>query len=539
MFGFGIDDWLPDSNGSGVSYRAEASALFSRMTVQPSPLRKAAIDALIGALVDTGIWSKLDLLQIYAAHNSQAACLNWKGSSHTASVGAGSPRFVTDRGWFCDGVGDRLRSGWAPASGVAYAQNDACIGIWVRHSGQRSIAPVGSGTAAAVLVSPRNGSDKLVVRVNSSSSTTSTSNVADGYGLSVGNRTASNAVTLWKDGVQLDGSFTTNSGSLSSVELELGRSNSSFIEQQFQCLFAGASLDNAQQAALYAALSAYMTAVGVAPLVTAASTLANVSRQTLPDGAHAVLASRGLPCTGLARDGIDGTLWVGWGLGAVSPYGGLAHVSADGSTLIGEYTTAAMGAAASVSVPAESSSQGVAFDARDGSLWWIAKLTASGQSWLCHGMRGDPPVLLSCTLLPDPTTNSVAVDTVRGQIILLATSGLFRWYTVDGAGVATQASPIRGATNPGGGADHIHYVAGHDRILVSGGPNGSDGYAHEFAVSEEYGGLWFRRDLTLSGADAVEGLAWDGTHLISSNDGYTHVSGSYPFNALHRFALGM
>lgn len=542
MFGFGFEDAadeLVQSGGGGPSYRAEASTLFARMTMQPSAARKTAIDSLVGTLVDAGIWAKLDLLHIYAAHDAQAACLNWKGASHAASIGAGAPVFIPDRGWFCDGIDDRLRTGWAPANGVGYAQNDACLGIWVRNGGQRSNAPVGSGTAAAALISPRNASDRMAVRINSSASTTSTSAITDGYGLSVANRTASNAVTLWKAGVQVDGTFTTASATLSAVEIEFGRSNSSFVEQQAQCLFAGAALDAGQQAAIHAALEAYLSALGVTPLVAAPVTLPNVSRQILPDGAHPSLAGRGLPCTGLARDGVDGSLWVGWGLGTLSAFAGLAHVSADGATLLGEYATAALGSAAGIVVPATSSSQGVAFDGRDSTLWWIAKDSVNGQSWLCHAARGEPPVLLSCTLLPAADLNGVAVDTLRGQIVLLATSGLFRWYAVDGSGVATLASPARGASNPGGGSDQIHYVASHDRVLVSGGPNGSDGYIHEFAVSEEYGGLWYRRNFTLGGADAVEGAVWDDGHFVVANDGYTHTSGSFPFNALHRFAAEM
>lgn len=540
MFHFGFDH-VPD--GGGPLFRPEAMALFARMSVPPSGARRVLIGGLVAGLVASGIWAKLDVFQMFAAHDAQAARLNWKGASFGASVTAGAPLFIADRGYYCDGIDDCLSTGWAPSAGVAYQQNDCCLGGWVLEGGQRINAPMGSGTAAAVLLSPRSGSDKIVARLNSSASTTSTSSVATGYGMTIACRTGASAVTLWRNGAQVDGTFTTASATRSSIGIDFGRSNSVFVEQQALCWFAGAALSGAEQAILYALLSAYFAALGVAPLDVATGSVGFAARQVLPDGANPQLAGRGLPGCGLAVDGVDGSLWVGWSLGTMSANAGLAHLSADGASLIAEYSTVALGAAAGIAVPAASGTQGVAYDGRDDTLWWVSVDSVNGQCWLCHAdLVLGAPVLLSCTLLPNADQiNSVTVDSKRGQLILLnEESGRFDWYNVNTSGVASLATPARFGTNPGGNSDHVHYVAALDRVLVSGGPNGGDGYVHEFALAEHYGGMWLRRNITLTGADAVEGVSYDATTgmLRIANDGYTHASATFAYNTVMRFAVG-
>lgn len=57
--------------------QAETDALVARMEIAPSAARKKLIDDLIVELKSWGIWQKLDLLYILAAHDAQAARLNW------------------------------------------------------------------------------------------------------------------------------------------------------------------------------------------------------------------------------------------------------------------------------------------------------------------------------------------------------------------------------------------------------------------------------------------------------------------------------
>lgn len=61
----------------GGAVPPEARALMARMTTAPSASRARAIATLVRTLKAAGIWSKLDLLYILAAHDAQAARLNW------------------------------------------------------------------------------------------------------------------------------------------------------------------------------------------------------------------------------------------------------------------------------------------------------------------------------------------------------------------------------------------------------------------------------------------------------------------------------
>lgn len=56
---------------------AQAAALMARMSEAPAPVRSRAIGGLVGSLISSGIWQKLDLLYVLAAHDAQAARLNW------------------------------------------------------------------------------------------------------------------------------------------------------------------------------------------------------------------------------------------------------------------------------------------------------------------------------------------------------------------------------------------------------------------------------------------------------------------------------
>ena len=64
------------------------------MSVQPTNARKALIDALITSLKSAGVWAKLDVLWIPAAHDSQAGRLNWKSPGTFTLAEVSSPTFT-------------------------------------------------------------------------------------------------------------------------------------------------------------------------------------------------------------------------------------------------------------------------------------------------------------------------------------------------------------------------------------------------------------------------------------------------------------
>jgi hypothetical protein len=122
--------FLPDTEPSPppVGYETETTTLLAAMTVEPSTVRKDQINDMIVELKDNGLWAKLDLLYVTAAHDSQAGRLNWKTpASNTLTTAGGTPSFTVDRG-FTGGPTGYLTTSTAVNALTQYTQNSACVG---------------------------------------------------------------------------------------------------------------------------------------------------------------------------------------------------------------------------------------------------------------------------------------------------------------------------------------------------------------------------------------------------------------------------
>ena len=80
---------------SAIPEGAELTALLAAMTVQPSVERVDLIDATITALKTAGIWEMLDAFYCYAAHDEQAAKLNWINPAQSADEVSGDRTLFT------------------------------------------------------------------------------------------------------------------------------------------------------------------------------------------------------------------------------------------------------------------------------------------------------------------------------------------------------------------------------------------------------------------------------------------------------------
>lgn len=242
----------------GVSYEAEAVALFARMSTPPTGPRKTLINTLVKSLKAASVWTRFDALYLLAAADSQAARLNWISSSFTLTA-VSSPTFTTDRGYAGDGVGAYLDSGFNPATaGGRTTLNSAHMGWWVNTAISENAADMGNTNSVG---NSRDASGNFVARVGSA--TTSSVAVGSPVGHSVVDRSASNVQTLYKNGssVQIDPHVST---SLSSENYRLlTRAGSAiFNTRRIAAAHYGQSLSAADVSALYSALNTYLTAVG-------------------------------------------------------------------------------------------------------------------------------------------------------------------------------------------------------------------------------------------------------------------------------------
>lgn len=115
---------------ASASYEAETVALVARMTTPPTTEREVVINDLIKGLKDADFWDRIDVLKLYAAADSQAACLNWKSTSFNSVVN-GANTFTADEG-FTGAGGTGISEYNMGTAGGNYTQNDNFIGVYSR-----------------------------------------------------------------------------------------------------------------------------------------------------------------------------------------------------------------------------------------------------------------------------------------------------------------------------------------------------------------------------------------------------------------------
>lgn len=261
--------------GVGGAYtfaNSEASTLVAAMTTQPDTTRKSLIDTLVGALKNgaisgSNIWSKLDILQIYAAADSQAASLNWvTPASNTATV-VNSPTFTADRGYAGNGTSSYVHTQFVPSNATKLGQNDVSYSVWSRTAA--GSANTGNGATDAVArrssLNTRNTSDQVGYNLGEGVGTF-LSGVTDGSGLFTAVRTGASATACYRNGSSL-GTGSATSGGRTTTSIFIGAFNnngaaSSFVTRQYALFSMGQARTANEEADFYNAVQAYMTAIG-------------------------------------------------------------------------------------------------------------------------------------------------------------------------------------------------------------------------------------------------------------------------------------
>jgi hypothetical protein len=243
-----------------AAYSAEATALFAAMTVQPDAARKTLIDNLIVSLKSAGVWAKLDFLYVLAAHDAQAARLNWLTAANLATVN-GTTTFTTDRGYKGDGSTGWLDTGYLWNGLTKYIQNDACLGIWVTSNVIEAAGPlIGMTTTNRAQIVPRSTSTTCNVRINTGTGSNQTTSTARGHTL--GNRSGSASYDIYKD-ASLLGSPANVSALLVAEAVAFLRHQTNFSSlNTLSAAHAGSNLTATEITNLSNALSTFMTAIG-------------------------------------------------------------------------------------------------------------------------------------------------------------------------------------------------------------------------------------------------------------------------------------
>lgn len=496
-----------------VGISAATQALLDRAGGNTNPAYVSVINTLNNGLISSGIMAKADKIHFFPPwQNKTGAYLNWASTSFNAVDGSTAPTFFAGYGISTDGIASFLDLNWAPTDGVQFTRNNAEYAVWRRAYNQEA-ASFGSGTSAAVSMAPRGvGTNTFTYRINQASSSNGGSSITDGFGLWAAKRTGSNATLAYRNGVQSGSSGAVASTALDSAKLAFGKFNTTgFQQDQVQFVYLGAALSDAENLTLYNLVNAAITALGIASIAPAASTLALGTAVTLPDGASGSQSGKGFTCTGLALDPQDGTWWVG-NHGKATPASpsyasSIVHLSADFSTFLGEITMASLGLT-------PGSVQGVAYDTSDNTLWAINKQATT------NVINVSKAGALNSSFNLGATPNGLGYDATLDQLpILTDTTNVTTWYTTAGA-AQTSPLPIAGI------GDQLYVNTASDMLLRS--VDATNGQVYQYSYG---GGLGYttapllRSIYTLTGATSIEGAVRNGNTFYVCDDAYYHGTG--------------
>lgn len=241
---------------------AETDALIARMTTAPDATREGHINDLVAALKTAGVWSKLGVLYVYAAHTSQAALLNWVDDGTLDGVNNNSMTFTTDEGFKGGATNANIQIGssglnlGALPSGFPMALQDAHVGmyyfdlatsgtrdlrtdtntIWMRSDISRPYGPITGGSNFAQ---------------SSKTGVTSIHTVYDHY---------TDFRRLYYDGSQYNTQAA--SGGAMSGYLTAGGRVDGTTNAEFSIFHVGSHLTATEISDMYDAFNAYLTAIG-------------------------------------------------------------------------------------------------------------------------------------------------------------------------------------------------------------------------------------------------------------------------------------
>jgi hypothetical protein len=234
-------------------------------------LHKDAYRALICGLVSDGIWTKLEVLHVYATSDSATALLNLKSSSYNGTL-HGSPTFTTDRGF--TGVSGSstvfIDTGFSPMAG-GYATDSAHMSLWsVQNVGSLDESPMGNMDAATIFwkstIFPQASDGKFYGRINSLGTASPAGvTVTNPVGHYLINRSSSTQTNGYKNGTGILSQSVVDASPNNRIYTLAYNVGATAVGASHQLAMAsiGASLNASEVSQFYNRLRTYMTTVGV------------------------------------------------------------------------------------------------------------------------------------------------------------------------------------------------------------------------------------------------------------------------------------
>ena len=229
---------------------------------------KTNYDTLICGLVTDGIFTKLDVLYVFATDTTTNALLNLKSSSFNGTV-TGSLTFNANVGYTGTGATNYIDTGFNPtAASGNFTQNSGTIGAYIRTSRAVDQGYISIGTQAnnfTFILPFGQFADLFQYAVNSVTPNTAANTNAQGQWIV--SRTGATAIAAQKNGAAFD-SGTNVSGAIDNANIlvfasDLGGSAGGFSLDQQSAVLIGGGLTGTEMANLAGRLNTYMTAYGI------------------------------------------------------------------------------------------------------------------------------------------------------------------------------------------------------------------------------------------------------------------------------------
>ena len=231
----------------------DAAAVIAAMTVTPSAARQSVINELVVGLKNAGVWAKLDMLYVHAAHDEQAGRVEWIARSVATRVA--SATFTTDVGFTGNGSSMYLDSGLNLNALTNYTQNNAHLGVWQNSTNATFVANGSISSFNVFIVGRNNTTGQQEARVNSS--TVAGRAIASGVGHHVACKTTSSNIRLFVNGGSPNNN-TVTTAAIPSGNFAMLRNNTIYSGEQIRISHVGASLSDTEVSNLYSALNNYI-----------------------------------------------------------------------------------------------------------------------------------------------------------------------------------------------------------------------------------------------------------------------------------------
>lgn len=255
---------------SGPSYDADAEAYFTAATVTETAY-KDAINQFVLDLKAASIWTKFDRLWILANQNETAALTCLVSLNQDASA-VNSPTFTAGEGFAGNGSSQYINSGYAVGTdNVNLTQNSAAYFFYSNTDGAsdgQEAGAVQDGTFARMTqMLARTAAGNAQAWVHQGGGGGLSAAVADGIGLYMASRTASNAQKLYKNGSSV-ASNTTASTTPSAFDVFFlirevgGFPSGTYSSRQLSMAGMASGFDDTEAAAFDAAVDTLKAAIG-------------------------------------------------------------------------------------------------------------------------------------------------------------------------------------------------------------------------------------------------------------------------------------